>query len=228
MNNFFNAFLISTIAGLSTLLGSLFIFFKTKNINKFISLSLAFSSIVMIIISVFDLIPASFYNLLNKYNYLGIFISILSFIFGHIVIKLLNIIINRVGNKNSLYIVGILSMISLILHNIPEGVITFITSSNNLKVGIKIAFAIALHNIPEGISISVPIYYSTKSYKKAIGYTLLSGLSELFGALVAYLFLYRIVNDIIMSIILIFVAGIMITLAISEILKESISYSKKK
>ena len=228
MNNFIYAFLISSIAGLSTLIGCLFIFIKVKNINKFISISLSFSAIVMILISIFDLIPGSFFTLFFKYKYLGITISIVSFIVGILLIKISNRIIYKLEEKgSSLYKLGIKSAIVLIMHNLPEGIITFLTSENDLNLGIKIAMAITLHNIPEGICIAVPIYYSTKSWSRAIKTTLISGLSEPLGAILAYFFLYKYITTDILNIIFILVAGIMISLAINEILKESIKYSEK-
>ena len=228
MNNFIYAFLISTIAGLSTLLGCLFIFFKVQNINKFLSISLSFSAMVMILISIFDLIPHSFFTLFFKYKYIGLFLSIVAFIIGVFLIKISNKLIKNLEEKgSSLYKLGIISAIVLVMHNIPEGIITFLTSGNDLSLGIKIAIAIALHNIPEGICIAVPIYYSTKSKSRAISTTLLSGLSEPVGAILAYLFLYKYITTDILDIIFILVAGIMISLAINEILKESVKYSEK-
>ena len=38
------------------MLGCLFIFIKVKNVNRFLSISLSFSAIVMMLISIFDLI----------------------------------------------------------------------------------------------------------------------------------------------------------------------------
>ena len=228
MNNFNYAFLISTLAGLSTMLGCLFIFIKVKNINRFLSISLSFSAMVMILISIFDLIPHSFFYLVIKHKYIGLLLSILVFVLGVILIKISNNIINRLEEKgSSLYKLGIISAIVLMLHNIPEGIITFLTSSNDLKIGLKVANAITLHNIPEGICIGVPIYYSTKKVGRAVRTTLVSGLSEPLGAIFAYLFLYKYVNDSILNIIFILVAGIMISLAINDILKESIKYSNK-
>lgn len=228
MNNFIYAFIVSSIAGLSTLIGFLFIFLKPKNINKFISISLSFSAIVMILISIFDLIPESFFNLLFEYKVLGLVFSLISFIIGIILIKLSNKLLDNLKEKgSSLYKLGIISAIVLMMHNIPEGVITFLTTGNDLGLGIKVAIAITLHNIPEGICIAVPIYYSTKSIWKAFKTTLISGLSEPFGAILAYLFLYKYITSEILNIIFIFVAGIMVTLAIDEIFKESIKYSEK-
>lgn len=228
MNNVMYAFLVSTLAGLSTLIGCLFIFIKVKNINRFISTSLSFSAIVMILISIFDLIPNSFFYLLNEYKLFGIIVAIISFLLGIYLIKISNKLINNLEEKgSSLYKLGIISAIVLVMHNIPEGIITFLTSETNFKLGIKIAMAITLHNIPEGICIAVPIYYSTKRVGKAISTTLISGLTEPLGALLTYLFLYKYITNDILNIIFIIVAGIMISLAINEILKESIKYSEK-
>ena len=189
MNNYIYAFLISTIAGLSTLLGCIFIFIKVKNINKFLSSSLSFSAIVMILISIFDLIPESFFSLFFKYSIFGVLISILFFIIGIYLIKISNKLIKKYEEKgSSLYKLGIISAIVLVLHNVPEGIITFLTSETDINLGLKVAIAITLHNIPEGICIAVPIYYSTKSKSRAIITTLISGLSEPLGALITYLF----------------------------------------
>lgn len=228
MNNFVYAFLISTLAGLSTLIGCIFIFIKIKNINRFLSISLSFSSCVMILISIFDLIPNSFFGIFFKYKYNGLLMSLFIFCLGIFLINLSNKIVNKLEEKgSSLYKLGIISAIVLIMHNIPEGIITFLTSNNDLELGIKIAIAITLHNIPEGIAISIPIYYSTKRVGKAITTTLISGLSEPLGAILAYLFLYKYITNDILNLIFIMVAGIMISLAINEILKESVKYSNK-
>lgn len=228
MNNFIYAFLISTLAGLSTLIGCIFIFIKIKNIDRFLSISLSFSSCVMMLISIFDLIPNSFFEIFFKYKYNGLLMTLFAFCLGVLLINLSNKIVNKLEEKgSSLYKLGIISAVVLIMHNIPEGIITFLTSNNDLELGIKIAIAITLHNIPEGIAISIPIYYSTKRVGKAIATTLISGLSEPLGAILAYLFLYKYITNDILNLIFIMVAGIMISLAINEILKESIKYSNK-
>ncbi len=224
-----NAILISTIAGMSTLLGSIVIFLKIdKNkINEFITLCLSFSISIMIGISITDLIPESFFNIMLNYNsYIGIPITILSFILGGILVFIINKLISK--NDDSLFKLGILSMIALMLHNFPEGIATFMGSIKDTTLGIKLAIAIMLHNIPEGISIAVPIYYATGSKKKAVYNTLLSGLAEPLGAILAYLILNRYVTDLMLSITLLLVAGIMITLSIQEMLPKALKYHKNK
>lgn len=224
-----NAFLISSIAGMSTLLGAIIIFFNINEhkINKFISFCLAFSVAIMIGISITDLIPTSFFNILLNFSLIsGLCIILISFIIGIISVYFVNKLIKN--DVNSLYKLGILSMIALMLHNLPEGIATFIGSIQDINLGLKLSLAIMFHNIPEGISIAVPIYYSTKSKKKALYYTFLSGLAEPLGAFLAFIFLKNYVTDLMISIVLLFVAGIMITLSIEEMLPKALSYKENK
>ena len=100
--------------------------------------------------------------------------------------------------------------------------------NTNMSLGISLTIAIALHNIPEGISIAVPIYYSTNSKFKAIFYTFMSGLSELFGAIITYVFLKPFINDFIMGILFSIIAGIMIHIALCELLPTSLNYKNSK
>jgi len=224
-----NALLISTIAGMSTLLGGIVIFLNIKNnkINKFITFCLSFSIAIMIGISITDLIPTSFFNImLNNEFTIGIFIILFSFIIGILSITFVNKLVHN--NDNSLYKLGILSMIALMLHNFPEGIATFIGSVKDSELGLKLSLAIMLHNIPEGISIAVPIYYATKSKKKALYNTFLSGLAEPLGALLAFLILKDYVTSLMIDVVLIFVAGIMISLSINEMFPKAIGYKENK
>lgn len=222
-------FLITLIAGLSTILGCFAIYVKPKNIKSFISVSLSFSATVMILISITDLIPTSFFNILENIRVgKALFFIVLSFILGVFLINFVDKKIDKYKNKNDLYKVGLLSAIVLVCHNLPEGIATFLTSYSDMSLGINLALAIACHNIPEGICIAVPLYYSTKSKSRAVRATLFSGLSEVIGALLAFLFLSKFVTDVLISFILIGVSGIMISLAINELYKEARKYDSNK
>lgn len=225
---FFIPFFISFLAGLSTILGVIPIFFKwqRENINKFITFSLSFSLTIMIAISITELIPEASYAILSNFKlFKGVFYSLLAFLIGILAIYFINKKIEK-GSSNDfdLYRVGVLSMLALMLHNFPEGIVTFLSSYQNIQLGLKISLAIMLHNIPEGISIAVPIYYATGDKNKSIKATLLSGLAEPLGAIVAFIFLRKFITDVMISFILIFVAGIMITLAIHELLPKALKY----
>lgn len=226
MNQELLPFLITSLAGFSTMIGTFIIFVKRKKTQNIIIASLSFASSVMLFVSFFDLMPESFHILKEKFYLipaiLVLLISInIGIIFSTFIDKLFQ-------NSNNLYRVGIISMLAIILHNIPEGIVTYITSGTDINLGIKLAIAIALHNIPEGISIAVPIYYATNNRKKALLYTFISGMSELLGAIITFLFLKYIITDLVLGILFGVIAGIMIHIALLELLITSLNYKNKK
>lgn len=221
-------FLLCLLAGLSTLLGSLFIFIK-GNKENIIKCALAFASGVMLSVSVFDLIPESL-TMFQSVTKNSIFLSIMSFIIIGLIIPLFidKILPTKLDQNSKLYKLGIFTMIAIIIHNLPEGMITYITADHNLKLGITIAIAIAMHNLPEGISIAIPVYYATKNKKKAVGLTFISGMSEPLGAILAFLFLKPVINNTIMGALFAIIAGIMTYISIIELLPAALQYKEKK
>lgn len=219
-------FILCLSAGISTLLGYLFIFIK-KDRDRIISYSLSFASGVMVCVSIFDLIPESIklisIHLPKNVTFLYLLISS---IIGCLIPLTLNKIIKNKGSQ--LYRVGVLSMIAIIIHNIPEGIITYMSASANIKIGITMAVAIALHNIPEGVSIAIPIFYSSKSRGRAFFYTLMSGLSEPFGAVISMFLFKDIFNDFIIGITLSATAAVMLTIAVTDLIPTSLKYKKTK
>ena len=227
MNNTLLAFLLTFIAGFSTMIGVLVIFIKKKNHDKIVMASLAFAAGVMITVSVTDLVPESLVLLSN--NLSKITTIIISFLgLSMIIDYYLPDKPPQDTKDKSLFKVGIISMIAIILHNLPEGIATFVATSSDVKLGLSLAIAIAMHNIPEGISISVPIYYSTGSRKRAIFYTLISALSEPLGALLAFIFLKNFVNDTVLGILFSLIAGIMLQISFCELLPTARRYNNKK
>lgn len=228
----FGPILISFIAGLSTMIGSLIIFIKIKRVEEFITFCLSFSLSVMITLSIVDLIPSSSFIIVNNYGFFkGIIITALTFISGIIVVNFINKRIDKASSSlsnNNLYRVGILSMIALLLHNLPEGVATFMSAYKDINLGISLGIAIMMHNIPEGISIAVPLFYSTKSRAKGVLYTFISGIAEPIGAILTYIFLKNYINDLTIAYVLIIVGGIMISLAINKLLPEILHYNRPK
>lgn len=208
------AFFITFLAGISTLIGVIPIFFK---INKNIILNaFRISMITLIGISLLELIPDGYRLILRHFSpYSTTIIMLFTFIVGFTLTKLMD---KGVGEgNNNYYKIGIISMIAMIIHNIPEGIITYITTTNDFKLGILIAISIMIHNIPEGLIISMPIYYAKKNRGLALLLTSISALSETIGALICYLFLNKYITDLYLGLIYIFTAGIMIYIAFFEL-----------
>lgn len=221
------SFLLTFIAGFSTMIGTILIFFKEKT-NRVVVASLSFASGVMLTVSILDLIPEAI-TLLSYKSIIEILIITVFMVLGALLTRKIDNCMPEVDNnsKKGLYRVGIISMFAIIMHNIPEGIATFMTTSTNLSLGLSLTIAITLHNIPEGISIAVPIYYSTGNRKKAMFYTLVSAISEPFGALLAFLFLKPFMNNLVMGLLMAVIAGIMSYISFFELLPKSLSYKNK-
>ncbi len=218
-------FFITFLAGCSTLIGFLFVYLKNDSTKILVS-SLAFAGGVMFFISLFDLIPSSFSEICTTYYIIPAFLFcslflVIGLIFSMMIDKYLP---DNSYHDQKLYRVGMISMIAIMLHNIPEGIATFLTSNHDLKLGITLAIALALHNIPEGISVAVPIYYSTDNRKKAFFYTLISGMSEFLGAIIAAIFLVGFSNSMFMGCLYAIIAGIMMHISVYELLPSSFRY----
>lgn len=221
-------FLLTTIAGLSTMVGTFLIFVSKKKSKLTILTSLSFAAAVMMTVSLTDLIPESFSMLSMHFKTFPTVLVLFIFVnFGIILSFTIDKYLPDISN-DGLYRIGVISMLAIILHNIPEGIATFMAGNVDIKLGIALTIAIALHNIPEGISISVPIYYATGSKQKAVLYTFISGLSELLGAILTYLFLKPFINDFVMGCLFALIAGIMLHISFYELLPASLNYKKNK
>lgn len=237
------AFLLTAVAGLATGIGSALAFFK-KPSRKFLSVSLGFSAGVMIYVSMIEIFPKAQNSLARIYGAkTATLITIISFFAGMLFIGVIDKLIPEEknpheaktgedgGNKEQgspakLLRMGIFTALAVGIHNFPEGLATFVSALQEPKVALPIVFAIALHNIPEGIAVSVPIFYATRSRKKAFLYSFASGLSEPVGALIGYLLLMPFMSDAVFGILFASVAGIMVFISLDELLPSAREYGE--
>ena len=73
----------------------------------------------------------------------------------------------------------------MVLHNLPEGMLTIFSGMQDARFGLEMAVAVALHNIPEGVVVASGVLYLTSSRKKAVGQSFFAGISEFAGGLAA-------------------------------------------
>lgn len=218
--------ILTIISGFATLLGTIIIFFKIKRVEGIIVFCLSFSMIILLFIAFYSLIPNSYTNLINNYGIIyGTIISFLLIMLGIISIYILN---DKIDSNNNLYKIGLVSTLSLILHNIPEGIIVYMSAYNNIKIGYKLVLAIIMHNIPEGMLIAIPLYYAGQSRGEVLKYSLIAALSEPLGALLSLLVLKDHINMLTISFISLFVSGLMICLSINDVFKEIKNYKENK
>jgi len=80
-----------------------------------------------------------------------------------------------------------LMVMAILIHNLPEGLAVGSSSGISFPAGLAMALAIGVQDIPEGFAVSFPIAIAGKSKKRALGISVLSGLSETLMAVIAAL-----------------------------------------
>lgn len=83
-----------------------------------------------------------------------------------------------------------------------------------------------MHNIPEGISIAAPIYFATRDKTLTLFACFLSGLAEPLGALIGYFVLKSVLSDAVFGTVFGLIAGVMVFLAMDELLPAAKRYSQ--
>ena len=141
MNNIVSTILILAVPFAGTTLGAACVFFLKKEMKAGLQKTLlGFASGVMIAVSVLDLIPSSVIGLSKNFYIFPSTLLTLSFMAIGVIVSLL---INKYlpsdfekAKDSKLYKIGIFSMLAIILHNIPEGIATFLTTNANAKLGL--------------------------------------------------------------------------------------------
>jgi len=211
--------LLALFAGLSTTIGALFAFFIKKPKMRYLSFAMGFSAGVMLFVSFAELLPQALAEIGELYTFTAFFL-------GMAAIFVIDSFIPHAYEQEKcadsrLLKCGTLLAIGIAIHNFPEGIAVFFSSLSSLSLGIPVALAVAFHNIPEGIAVSLPIFYATKSRKKAFTYASLSGLAEPLGAVIGFIFLFSFLNAFTLSLVLAAVAGVMVFISFDELLPYS-------
>ena len=176
------AILLTTLASLSTGLGSAIAYCIKKPKIIYLAFALGFSAGVMIYISFMELLPRGLEGSGKVWGitvfFLGVlFIGLFDFLIPEAKnphhYKQLNDI-KEVQKNEGLMRTGLFTALAIGIHNFPEGLAAFGATLSDEKLGIIIAIAVAIHNIPEGISVSMPIFYATQDKNKAFLYSFFS------------------------------------------------------
>ena len=197
------ALTLTTLAGLSTGLGGLVVLLFKRPRARMMAFSMGFAGGVMLTVSLSDMLP---HTVETYSDTMGRFPAALASASLCVMGMLIALLLERcIPDEKELAArpdghaargtpainpgalrSAMVTTAAIVLHNLPEGILTLFTSYASPTLGATLTLAIALHNIPEGIAISVPVYYATNSRVRGALYALLSGLAEPAGALLAF------------------------------------------
>ena len=218
---------LTTLAGLSTGLGGLLAVLCPPS-ERLLAASAGFAGGVMLTASLADLMPEAlaFYG-----GYLpplacgGAVVSLLTL--GMLTAGLLGRLLPeeaalaaRFGKSGdparaAAMRTALVTGLALLLHNFPEGVLTFFAGTADPSLGLRTAAAIALHNIPEGLAVAVPFAYATRRRTAGV-------LAEPLGAVLAWLFLRRLFTPGFLNGTVVLAAGVMVWVALAQLLPSAL------
>lgn len=232
------AFGVTLLAGLATVVGGALVLFLKKPSARMLSFGLAFSAGAMIYISLTEILNKSIssfselYTAQHAYAY-GTF----AFLTGVMLVLLLDRFVPNPHekieqhtsteiNQQQMMRTALLTLFAITAHNLPEGLATFFATLSSPSLGAPLAVAIAIHNIPEGVAIALPVYMATGSKALAMSASLVSGLAEPFGAALGYFILQPYLGAHIYGVIFGLIGGVMVYLALDELLPTAKRYAK--
>lgn len=231
----------AVIAGLYTWLltamGSATVFFFRTINRKVMDIMLGFAAGVMLAVSFWGLLMPAMQISEEAYGSLKWVPVVMGFLVGGGFIYMLDVIlphlhISGIPSKNPEGIKtgwhrSILIVLSITLHNIPEGLaigVAFGAASlgfpeATIAGAIALAIGIGLQDIPEGAVVSVPLRREGVSRKRSFFYGQLSGIVEPVAALCGALMVSHTMQ--LMPYALAFSAGAMIYIVVEELIPES-------
>jgi ZIP family zinc transporter len=212
-------FLISLIAGLGTVIGGIIVVLLRRISDRFIAGSMGFASGVMLLVSFLNLFVES----LELTSYLNVS---LAFTAGSIIMIIIDLFLphlelgkreDGIIKKSKQLKPGMLILIGITLHNIPEGIVVSAGYSHLPQLGTLIAIAVFFHNLPEGVATAVSLASSGSRKRDILLATFISGLAEPFGALLGGTILIGASNEMI-GLSLAFAAGVMTYITADELI----------
>lgn len=203
---------------------------------------LSFAGGVMISIVSFELIPEGI-------KLAGMPMAILGLLLGIAVVAALNWLLDRITIKNgdsleahisqagvyhennligspTLLRSGIIMLVAISLHNLPEGIAIGAAGTYDIGMGIILAIVIMLHCIPEGMAIGAPLIGGGIPKWKAVGLTALSGVPTMIGGAIGMLI--GGISDTALALALTGAGGAMFYVVFGEILPQSSIITKSR
>lgn len=235
------AFLATLLTWFLTMLGSMTVFLFKKINEKIMSFMFGFGAGVMIAASFFSLILPALNQLEESNKRYGLLIIVCGFLVGGLFILLIDLLMphlhineEKTEGINTSLNKKILLILSITLHNIPEGMaigVAFASAYMGLPgsttmSAFMLAIGIGLQNIPEGMAVSLPLRNEGVSRRKAFFYGQASGIVEPISGVVGAV-LVGVIKEL-LPFVLCFASGAMIYVVAEELIPSGKTNEKNK
>lgn len=219
-----------------TMLGASIVLFIKKVNKNFMDAMLGFSAGLMIAASFFSLIKPAI-TMSEALKLIPWIVLTIGFLGGGLLLftgdKLFDKL-NKNKQNNSKLKRCVMLMVSITLHNIPEGMAIGVAFGSlkygidgaNLAAACMLALGIGIQNFPEGAAISLPLRRDGFSRKKAFFLGQISGIVEPISGVVGALLVIKI--RVLLPYLLAFAAGAMIYVVVEELIPESQTNKRKE
>ena len=218
------AVLLCAVASLATGLGGVIVAVFKNFSQRTLALSQGFAAGVMLGVSFMDMLPHSGTYVFSNMSFVraAVYITVL-FSVGWLISMLLARLVTpqQTDEDDTVMAARRLCFVTtavVVLHNLPEGMLTSFSAFNSKEFGLHIAFAVAMHNIPEGIAVASSVMYVTASRAKAVWQSFMAGIAELVGGVLALAVMYRFVTESFLMAMFVVIAGIMTQVSLCELI----------
>jgi ZIP family zinc transporter len=157
--------LIGLLAGvIGTGVGGVISAVFRKNVDKYIHFFMGLSGGIMLAVVVFDLMKESMVQM-------GVFYTVIFTFLGVLLTMYIKTKLDVSREMKS----GYLIFISILLHNLPEGLAIGSSFMSTESLGMTLAIVIGIHNIPEGLAMALSLVGTKMKISKVILFTIIAG-----------------------------------------------------
>lgn len=181
--------------------------FKNK-IEKYVDFFMGLAGGIMLAVVVFDLMNEAI-------EQKGIIIAVIATFLGVITTMFIKNNLDMSKDEKS----GYLIFISIMLHNLPEGLAIGSSFVSAQQLGLMLALVIGIHNVPEGLATALSLAGTNMKTSKIILYTIIAGVPMGIGSFLGVYFAGNF-NSLI-GIFLAIAAGTMLYVVLEEILPRT-------
>lgn len=233
LNSIVQALLATLFTWAVTALGAALVFMFKKIHKNILDSMLGIAAGVMIAASFWSLLSPSI-EMANVLK-INIILSVAGgFLSGGLLLFIGDKVMNKMQNKSSNLKRTLMLIVSITLHNVPEGLAVGVAFGSTLygldgatlMSAWTLAIGIGIQNFPEGTAVSVPLRREGFSRNKSFIYGMLSGVVEPISGVLGALLVLKV--RIILPFLLAFAAGAMIYVVIQELIPESQTNENKE